>query len=181
MKITDIKFYGGSRQRITRLGLSDLFIELQEILLSTKIFLLEEKDANGGSEVRKLIDRSFEKRVDWVKKTTGDVDWSKRIRYNRSFIATLGVEIQVSARSDLLIRDIVHIRNNLQDGIIEVGIIVVPNNTLHVYLPDRTPSLRDALKYIEVEFTEAQNYPIIVIAVEHDGPGPALKKQKRKS
>ena len=62
MKITDIKFYGGSRERITKLGLADLFIELQEILLETKVFLLEEKDANGGAEVRKLIDQSFEHR-----------------------------------------------------------------------------------------------------------------------
>ena len=181
MKITDIRFYGGSRERITKLGLADLFIELQEILLDTKIYVLEEKDANGGAEVRKLIDISIESREDWVKKTTGDIDWSKRVRYNRTFIATIGVEIQVSARSDLLIRDIVHIRNNLQDGLIEVGIIVVPNNVFQVYLPDRTPSLKDALKYIEEEFTEAQNYPIVVMAIEHDGPGEALKKQKRKS
>lgn len=80
MKITEIKFYGGSRERITKLGLSDLFIELQEILLSIIIFLLEKKDA---------------------------------------------------------------------------------------------------LKYIEVEFKEAQNYPIVIMAVEHDGPGIALKKQNR--
>ncbi len=181
MKITEIRFYGGSRERITKLGLADLFIELQEILLTTPVYILEEKDANGGAEVRKLIDASFEARDDWVKKTTGDVDWSKRIRYNRSFLATIGVEIQVSARSDLLIRDLVHIRNNLQQGRIEVGIIVVPNVTFQNYLPDRTPSLKDAVKYIEEEFVEAQNYPIVVMAIEHDGPGEALKKQGRKS
>ncbi len=181
MKITHIKFYGGSRQRITKLGLSELFLELQEIILSTKIYLLEEKDANGGAEVRKRMDKSFEEREDWVKKSTGDIDWSKRIRYNRSFIASIGVEVQISARSDLLIRDLVHIRNNLQDGLIEVGIIVVPNNTMQVYLPDRTPSLKDAIKYIEEEFHEAQNFPLILMGIEHDGPGKALLKQKRKS
>lgn len=181
MKITDFKFYGGSRERITKLGLANLFIEVQEIILETKVFLLEEKDANGGAEVRKLIDQSFEDRDDWIKKTTGDIDWAKRVRYNRTFLATIGVEVEVSARSDLLIRDLVHIRNNLQDGLIEVGIIVVPNNKFQVYLPDRTPSLKDAIKYIEDEFTEAQNYPIVVIGIEHDGPGEALKKQKRKS
>lgn len=174
-----MKFYGGSRERITKLGLANLFIELQEILLSTKVYLLEEKDSNGGAEVRKLIDQSFDGKGNWIKKTTGDIDWSKKIRYNRTFMATIGVEIQVSARSDLLIRDIVHIRNNLQDGVIEVGVIVVPNDTLHKYLPDRTPSLKDAIKYIEVEFKEAQNFPIVIMAIEHDGPGPALKKQKR--
>ncbi len=181
MKITSLKFYGGARERITKLGLSDLFIEVQEILLTTEVTLLEKKDANGGAEVRKLIDNSFEQREDWIKKTTGDIDWSKRVRYNRTYIATIGVEIQVSARSDLLIRDIVHIRNNLQEGLIEVGIIVVPNNLMQTFLPDRTPSLKDALKYIEKEFTEAQKYPLVLMAIEHDGPGAALKKQKRKS
>jgi len=181
MKITDFRFYGGARERITKLGLANLFIEIQEIILETEVFLLEKKDANGGAEVRKLIDASFEKREDWIKKVTGDIDWSKRVRYNRTFIATIGVEVQVSARSDLLIRDLVHIRNNLQDGLIEVGIIVVPNNSFQVFLPDRTPSIKDAIKYIEEEFTEAQNYPIVIIGIEHDGPGEALKKQKRKS
>ncbi len=180
MKITDIIFHGGARERITKLGLANLFIEIQETILSTKIFLLEQKDANGGAVVRKMIDESFEKREDWVKKTTGDIDWSKRVRYNRTFIATIGVEVQVSARSDLLIRDLVHIRNNLKDGLIEVGVIIVPNNSFQVFLPDRTPSIKDAIKYIEEEFIEAQNYPIVVIGIEHDGPGEALKKQKRK-
>jgi hypothetical protein len=181
MKITDIDYYDGSRERITKLGLSDLFLELQEILINTKIFLLEEKDANGGAEVRKMLDESFESRTDWEKTTTGGIDWKKRIKYNRTFIAQIGVEVQVSARSDLLIRDLVHIRNSLQAGEIEVGVIVVSNEKLQSYLPDRTPSIKDARKYIEEEFTEAKNFPIVIIGVEHDGPGDALKKQKRKS
>lgn len=181
MKITDIKFYGGSRERITKLGLANLFIEIQEIILSTQVFLLEKKDANGGGALRKLLDKSFEDRQDWTKITAGDIDWTKKIRYNRSFIAKVGVEVQVSARSDLLIRDLVHIRNNLENGEIEVGVIIVPSNLLQVYLPDRTPSIKDAVKYIEEEFTEAKRNPIVLVAIEHDGAGEALKKQKRKS
>ncbi len=181
MKITDLKFYGGSRERITKLGLADLFIEIQELLVNLEINLLEEKDANGGAELRKLIDKAFDSNLDWEKTTTGGIDWQKKVRYNRTFIAQIGVEIQVSARSDLLIRDIIHIRNSLQEGAIEVGIIVVPNEKLQSYLPDRTPSIKDALKYIEEEFKEAQNFPIVIMAIEHDGAGKALKKQKRKS
>jgi len=37
------------------------------------------------------------------------------------------VEIQVSARSDMLIRDFVRLRNSLQQGEIDVGFIVVPS------------------------------------------------------
>jgi hypothetical protein len=48
MKITEIMFYDGARGKISKLGLADLFLEHQEILIQTKVFLLEEKDANDG-------------------------------------------------------------------------------------------------------------------------------------
>lgn len=180
MKITEIKFYNGSREKICHLGLSTLFLEVQEILLNTKIDLLEEKDANGAAEVRKMIDASFEKGIDWTKISSGGIDWQKKIRFNRTFIAVIGVEIQVSSRSDLLIRDIIHLRNKIQSGEIEVGIIVVPSNNMQQYLPDRTPSLKDAIKYIEQEFPEAMKYPIVLIGIEHDGAGQPLKKMVKK-
>jgi hypothetical protein len=181
MKLTDVKYYDGSREKICKLGLADLYLELQEILISTKIELLEEKQANGAAEIRKALDDSFLKKDSWEKLSAGGIDWKKRVRYNRTFIAQLGVEVQVSSRSDLLIRDIVHLRNSIQIGEIEVGIIIVPNNRLQSFLPDRTPSFKDAIKYIEEEFKEAMNFPIIILAVEHDSTGNALKKQKRKS
>ncbi|MCO6476606.1 MAG: hypothetical protein J5I94_08285 [Phaeodactylibacter sp.] len=181
MKITEIRFYDGAKEKIAKLGLASLFLEIQEIIFSTKVFLLEEKDSNGGAELRKLLDAKFEEFGEWEKTVSGGVDWKKRIRYNRSFIANIGVEVQVSARSDLLIRDIVHLRNSIQNGDIEAGVIIVPSDKLQIYLPDRTPSLRDAIKYIEEEFKEATTFPIIIIGIEHDGPGEALKKQKRKA
>ena len=64
---------------------------------------------------------------DWVQSKSGDVDWTKRLRYNQTIVSRMGVEIQVSGRSDLLARDIVHIRNNLQDSHIDAGVIVVPS------------------------------------------------------
>lgn len=180
MKITNIKFYDGAREKVTRLGLSDLFFEIIEYLLSTKVFLLEEKEANGAAFIRKMIDEKFEKNEDWKKQVAGGIDWKKRLRYNRTLMVTIGVEIQVSARSDLLVRDIVHLRNSLQKGEIEVGLIIVPDDRLQVFLPDRTPSFKDAVKYIEKEFSEAMTYPIIIVSVEHDGPGAPLPKQKRR-
>lgn len=181
MKITKIKFYNGSRDKVCRLGLSALFLELQQILLETDIRLFETKDANGAAVIRKELDDGFGAAGEWKKQTTGGIDWIKRIRYNNSIISRIGVEIQVSARSDLLIRDVVHLRNSLQAGEIDVGIIVVPDDRLQVFLPDRTPSFKDAVRYIEEEFKEAMTFPIVVIAIEHDGPGKPLGKQKRKS
>lgn len=181
MKITQVRFYGGARDKVCRLGLSSLFLELQQIIFDTKILLLEEKEANGAAVVREELDKKFELAGDWTKKTTGGIDWIKRIRYNNSIIARLGVEVQVSARSDLLVRDVIHLRNSLQAGEIDAGVIVVPDDRMQPFLPDRTPAFRDAVRYIEEEFKEAMTFPIIVIAIEHDGAGEALSKKKRKS
>lgn len=181
MKITEIKYYSGALERITKLGLSALFLETQTIFLDTKVYLEEKKDANGAAEVRKMVDQKFNEMGDWEKSQTGDIDWVKKFRYNRTLIASIGVEVQLSARSDLLVRDLVHIRNAIQKGIIEVGVIVVPSDKMQNYLPDRTPSFRDAIRIFETEFPEAQKIPIVLLAVEHDGDGPPLVKQRRKS
>lgn len=169
MKISQIKFYGGSREKVCRLGLAHIFLELQEILLSTEIHVLDKKQANGAARVRELIDAQFREREDWVQAKVGDVDWTKKIRYNESVLSRLGVEVQVSGRSDLLARDIVHIRNNLQDSRMDVGVIVVPSDEFEYRLTDRVANFTYAIRYIEQELREAQTYPIVLMAIEHDG------------
>jgi len=39
------------------------------------------------------------------------------------------------------------------------------------FLPDRTLSFRDAVRYIEQEFRKATTFPIVVIAIKHDTTG----------
>jgi hypothetical protein len=181
VKITRVRFYGGSREKTCRLGLADLFLGVIEILLETPIEVLEEQDANGAAHVRERLDAGFVAAGGWKQQKTGGVDWVKEARYGDQVTTRLGVEIQVSARSDLLIRDVVHLRNSLQEAAIDVGLIVVPDDRLQRFLPDRTPSFTDALRYIEQEFKEAMTYPIVVLAVEHDRAGAALPKKKRRS
>lgn len=181
MKITSVIFYDGARQKICKLGLADLFIEVQEILLNTVLLLSETKESNGAAVVREMIDSGFAAGADWIKIVAGGMDWKKSIRFNRTAMAAIGVEVQVSARSDLLVRDIVHLRNSIDSGDIEAGVIVVPSDAMQVFLPDRTPCLSDARRYIEEEFKEAMTKPLIVMAVEHDGIGPALPKKKRRA
>jgi hypothetical protein len=176
-----MKFYDGAKDKICRLGLADLFLELQQVILDTPITLLEEKQANGAAAIREALDSSFEAVSGWQKKTTGGIDWIKRVKYNNMIVSRIGVEVQISARSDLLIRDIVHLRNSLQSAEIDVGVIVIPSDRLQFFLPDRTPSYKDAVRYVEEEFKEAMTFPIAIIAIEHDGPGEALPKKKRKS
>ncbi len=178
MKITTTRFYGGARDKVCRLALADLFLEVQQIIFDTRVDLLEVPEANGAAVVRERIDEQFAKASDWTKTVAGGLDWVKRLRYNQTLAVKMGVEVQVSARSDLLVRDLVHIRNALQEGVIDIGLIIVPSDKLSVFLTDRTPSLRDAIRYVEQEFPEAQKTPMILIAVEHDGPAaePLPKK-----
>jgi len=119
--------------------------------------------------VRERIDAQFTKYEEWVQSKSGDIDWVKRFRYNQTIVSRVGVEIQVSGRSDLLARDIVHIRNNLQDSHIDVGVIVVPSDDFEYRLTDRVANYSYAIQYVEKELREAQSYPIVLIAVEHDG------------
>ena len=91
--------------KITKLGLSNL--EIQDIIFNTKVFLEEATDANGGAEVRKMLDDGFHNKKEWEKKVTGGIDWVKSVKY-KEHSGKIGVEIQVSARSDLLIRDLTY-------------------------------------------------------------------------
>ena len=131
-----------------RLGLSHIFLELLEILVPTEIRVLNEKQANGAGRVRELIDDRFGEYEDWVQSKSGDVDWVKRFRYNQTIVSRMGVEIQVSGRSDLLARDIIHIRNSLQDSHIDVGTIVVPSDEFEFLLTDRVANFSYAVRYV---------------------------------
>jgi hypothetical protein len=175
-RIVEERFYGGVGQKIARLGLMPLIDEVRSLLTGFTLLVEEKKDANGAAGIRKRIDRRFEQQGGWTKAASGSADWTKSKIVNGTTLC-LEVEIQVSARSDLLIRDVIHLRDSLEAGRIDVGIIVVPSDTLGPFLTDRTPRLRDATRTIKE--ARAENLPILLIAVEHDGPGPALPKQRK--
>jgi hypothetical protein len=177
-KINEIISYNGADERIKRLGLSPLFSEVQRIITSFSLLVKEEKDSNGGAAVRKMIDAQFESSVKWEKKTSGGVDWIKCLVVNGTKVC-LGIEVQFSARSDLLIRDVVHLREALIQGRIDVGVIVVPCDHLSYFLTDRCPSMSDAKRIVHE--ARAEDFPLVLIALEHDGAGPPLLKQEKKA
>lgn len=169
--------YNGVTHRIERLGLAPLLDELRTILQGFPLLVEERRDANGGAAVRKLIDERFEQARGWQKKQTGDVDWTKCHTINGTRVC-LGVEIQFSARSDLLVIDIIHLRKALTDGKIDVAVLVVPSDRLGVFLTDRGPKMADAKRHVRE--ARADDLPLLLIALEHDGPGPALAKQAKR-
>lgn len=177
-RITEEHSYDGALERIERLGLRPLIDEVRTIVSGFELLVEERRDANGGAFVRKALDERFERVGGWLKKMTGDVDWTKCQIINGSRVC-IGVEIQTSGRSDLIVVDLVHLRRAIVDGVIDVGVLIVPSEQLCVFLTDRGPSIADA-KRLATE-ARVEDLPLLFIAFAHDGPGPALPKQRKRS
>lgn len=177
-RITEEQPYNGVLERVTRLGLEVLLSELREILTGFTLEVEERRDANGGAAVRKLIDGRFEQAQGWTKKQTGDVDWTKCRSVNGTRIC-VGVEVQFSARSDLIVMDVIHLRKAITDGKIDIAVLVVPSDRRGAFLTDRGPTMADARRHVRE--ARADDLPLLLIALEHDGPGPALAKQAKRS
>jgi len=54
--------------------------------------------------------------------------------------------------------------------------MIVPSDRLGKYLTDRGPRFSEATR--AVERARAGDLPLVVLALEHDGPGPALAKRR---
>ena len=178
MRITQMRFYDGARERICRLGLAGAMIELEEALLRTEIRL--DEPVRIGS-LYSLIDGALARCDGWEKSMAHGVDRIKMFQYGNVSLARLGVQLKMPSFSNMSMADIIHLRRGIIEGLIDVGVVVVPDDRLQIFLPDRTPAFKDAVRYIEDEFKEAMNYPFIVMALEHDGPGEALPKQARRA
>lgn len=178
-KINTVELYDGAENKMRRLGLEPLVDEVKKLIESTTIMVHEKKregskSFNGAAAIRELLDATFVATKTWEPKKTGDVDWSKCKVVNGTRVC-VGVEIQISARSELLYKDILHLKTRIVTGDIDLGIIIVPSDRLQSFLPDRTPSISYAKKVIAEQ--DSDRLPIILIEMEHDGPGPSLHKK----
>jgi hypothetical protein len=105
--------------------------------------------------------------------------WIKRQAINGRRHICVGVEIQVSGRSDMLSVDFIHLRNELLQGKIDLAVLVVPSDLLGKFLTDRVAKLSEAKRHIAM--ARAEEMPFVLMAMEHDGAGEALKKQSKRS
>jgi hypothetical protein len=69
----------------------------------------------------------------------------------------------------------IHLTAAFRAGSLDVGAVIVPSNRLSRFLTDRGPSIADAKRHAHA--ARLEDSPLILIAIEHDGPGPALAKQ----
>lgn len=137
--------YNGALERIERLGLRPLVDELRQLLTGFSLLVREEVDANGGAAVRRMIDEEFRRVGGWAIGRSGEIDWQKCVEINGTRLC-VGVEIQFSARSDLLVIDVIHLREAIIAGQIDIGLLVVPTNRLSRFLTDRGPSITAAMR-----------------------------------
>jgi hypothetical protein len=105
----------------------------------------------------------------WRKIASGGIDWQK----SSGTGTRLGVEVQVSGRSDMLGVDIMHLKDEINKGRIDAGLIIVPNDSLSKFLTDRTPNLATAIKHVQ---DKARDMPIGIVAFGHDGVGTPLER-----
>ena len=170
-RITDRLSFNGFEIKAARLSLTDLLAEVEAAVTGFQMLVEERRHANGTRWLRQTIDQQFTDIGGWSKITSGGVDWSKANNQG----SKLGVEVQVSGRSDLLAVDVLHLREELNGGRLDVGVIVVPDDTLSRYLTDRTPNLRTAIRHIE---DRASDMAIQILAIRHDGVGTAIAKSR---
>jgi hypothetical protein len=179
--ITTVVAYDAVLAKVERLDLGGVLDEVGQILTGFDLRVREERDANGGAAVRRMLDARFGD-ADWLceERGRGDIDWIKRVRINGVAIA-VGVELQVSGRGGgSHLTDIIHLRAGLaepDDGRIDIGILVVPSDRLATFLTDRVEGIAQVRKYLRA--MGAEDLPILVIAIEHDEQGLALMKQPK--
>jgi hypothetical protein len=179
-RIVHEKAFDGAEALIQRLGLDELLNEVRTLITGFELLVKEERDSNGSGKLRAMLGARFKAADGWVQRRTGGVDWIKRQAINsRPRYISIGVELQVSGRSDMISVDLIHLRTQLLQGEIDLAVLVVPSDTLGKYLTDRVARLSEAQRHIDM--ARAQDMPFVLIAIEHDGPGPALKKERRKS
>jgi hypothetical protein len=163
--------YNGFVNKVARLQLSALLDEAEAAVTGFELIVEERRHANGTKIIRQAIDEQFARTGGWSKITSGGIDWQKSSPLGAKF----GVEVQVSGRSDMLAVDIMHLKEEVNHGRIDVGLIIVPHDKLSKFLTDRTPNLATARKHVE---DRAKEMPIRVLSFGHNGVGPALGKMR---
>jgi hypothetical protein len=176
-QIVEEVYFVGTKERIRRLGLTPIVDEIRSALTGFQLLLRGKKDSKGGAAVRKLIDEQFDRLGGWTKKVSGDLDWIKCKVVNGTSVC-IGVEVQVSARSDLLVVDMIHLNAAFREGRIDVGFVIVPSDKLSKFLTDRAPCMSDAKKHAKAARLEDSS--LVLLGIEHDGAGPPLAKQAKK-
>lgn len=178
--IVDRKAFNGAMKKIDRLGLRQLWDELEEIFTHFQLNVEESPHANGAAVVREMLQQRFEMGNGWNRRQIGHLYWRKSLTVGSTQVR-LGAKIRIAGRSDLspkdlMVVDVVDLMRYITSGAVDIAVLAVPSDKLAIYIENRTPRFTDAVR--AVERSRATDLPLIILALEHDGPGPALPKRR---
>lgn len=175
--VAEHMFFGGAQQMLDRLGLKGIWNELENVLTGFQICLYKHDRRDAAIVLRRLLDNRFRSLSNWNEIQGEGVDWIRCHTVNGTRVC-LGVEIQfsVSVQSDLILVDLQYLYDEIVAGRIDVGVMVMPSTKLASSLTDDVATYRDAVR--SIQRAGASHYPVAVLALEHDGPGPALTKRR---
>ena len=119
-------------------------------------------------------------RAGWRRHRVGRGYWKKSLAI-AGVEVSVGTRVQLNGRNGLNARDtmtleVVGLAHKITSGAVDVGAFVVAGDRLPMRLGRRVPSLSDAIE--AVERFGMTDLPLIILALEHDGPGPALPKKR---
>ena len=114
MKISEIQYRNDALDKITRLGLAHIFLEIQNV-----IFKAESGEPNP-EKICGNITESMKELSDWSTSEIAGIDWIKSFKYRKTLIASIGLKICIPEISgmDAFI-------SCLKSGLVDVGIITV--------------------------------------------------------
>jgi hypothetical protein len=173
MRITQQLAYDGLERRIQRLHLVPVVEEVRQLLKNLRVVLDEWPNSNSDGMLRELITSEFRKGVGWFKQAGRRADWWKSVKIGDAR-ACIGATIRVSGRSDLIVADLHRLCCVIRAGRVDAGVVIVPSDRLASFLRGGRPKLSETLTAIE--YSDSHGIPLLVVAVEHDGTGPPLRR-----
>jgi hypothetical protein len=173
--ISQRRDYDGAALLIERLGLAPLVRDLTEVV--TGFVLSSDERAKPDAAIQKTLDRRFSD-AGWLARRNGAVDWMKCASIGDTQVC-VSVALHVSGPSDLVVAGICRLRDRWADGHIDIGVLVVPDDELGHYLTDRGPKFSDAVRHVRA--ARAEDFPLLILGLHHDGPGEPLAKQFKAS
>ena len=163
------RFFGGAKAKLNRLELGPTLAEVEQRLQKCVVLLTERDRKSNLVEFKRKLDDVIvieeAKGGKWIK-TRAVSNVELRVEFR----------IRISSRREILYKDALHLRRRTESGDIDLGVIIVPSDNLRRCLPDRTPSSNYAARAISEMGADCS--PIILIEIEHHGPGPAPTKRK---
>lgn len=167
-KIVSEQSFDCAEALIQRLGLDDLLNEVRKIVTGFSLLVEERRDANRSTALRTLIGHQFRAAGGWTYEKTGGMDWIKQQPINsRPRYICIGVAIQLSGRGNMLSVDLTHLRKELRQRRIDLAVLVVPSDKLGRLLTGGVARLSEGRG--RIERTQAEEMPLVLIAIEHDG------------